>query len=152
MNSGVSFRKPRKMRADINMINLIDVMFILNIFLLITTSFSMPSSAIDVSLPKTTQAKTQNSDPANLEVKVDRMERVYLNNSRVSPEKLKDTFAEKKMLSQNVKLVITADAMCSHGKIVEILDLAKKYGVTNLNISTENTVGEKYERQRAMAN
>lgn len=152
MNSGVSFRKPRRMRADINIINLIDVMFIINIFLLITTSFSMTTSTIDVSLPKTTQARASERDPATLDVRVDRMERLYLNDARVSIEKLKGTFAESKMLSRNVKLLVSADAMCSHGKIVEILDLAKKYGITNLNIATENVAGEKNERQRAMAN
>jgi len=57
------------------------------------------------------------------------------------------------MLSQRVDLVVSADAMCSHGRIVEVLDLAKKYGITNLSIATKNLSGEKNARKTtALAN
>ena len=151
---GLCFRKPKKLRTEINVINLIDVMFMINIFLLITTSFSASTGAIDVSLPKTTQAKSiTNEANRNMEVKIDKMEKIYVNNSRISIEKLKGMFVERQMLSQKTNLVISADAMCSHGKIVEVLDLAKKHGISELSIATENTIGDKNERKyRAMSN
>ncbi|HNY11534.1 MAG TPA: biopolymer transporter ExbD [Candidatus Wallbacteria bacterium] len=150
----LNFRKPKKLRAEINMINLIDILFMINIFLLITTTFNTTASAIDVSLPKTSQAKTIKSEtPGNLEVKIDREEKIYLNGNRITPDKLRDAFAEKQLLSQKSNLLLSADATCSHGKVVEVLDLAKKYGIVNLNIATQNVSGEKYEKNaRAMAN
>jgi len=150
----LNFRKPKKLRAEINMVNLIDVLFIINIFLLITTTFNTTTSAIDVSLPKTSQAKTVKSEtPGNLEVKIDREEKIYLNGNKITPAKLRDAFAEKQLLSQKANLLLSADAACSHGRVVEVLDMAKKYGIVNLNIATQNVSGEKHEKNaRAMAN
>lgn len=150
----LNFRKPKKLRAEINMVNLIDVLFIINIFLLITTTFNTTTSAIDVSLPKTSQAKAVKTEtPGNLEVKIDREERIYLNGNKITPAKLRDAFAEKQLLSQKSNLLLSADAACSHGRVVEVLDMAKKYGIVNLNIATQNVSGEKYEKNaRAMAN
>ena len=152
----LNLRKKHKLRTEINIVNLIDIMFVINIFLLITTSFSATTNAIDVTLPQTTQAKTLKTQEENnvIDVRIDRMERMYVNNNKITPERLREIFTEKKLLSQKINLVLTADALCSHGKIVEVLDMAKKYGINNLNIATQNTVtGEKNDRkQRAMAN
>lgn len=144
-----NFRKPKKFRAEINIVNLIDIMFTINIFLLITTSFaSSQANAIDVNLPATTQAKVlKNDEKKTLSVTIDRMEKIYLNNQVITVEKLRDIFAEKHMLSQQIDLVVSADTMCSHGRIVEVLDLAKKYGISNLSIATKNLSGDKNARK-----
>ncbi len=149
-----NFRKPKKFRAEINIVNLIDIMFTINIFLLITTSFTtIHTNAIDVNLPATTKAKIlKNDEKKTLNVLIDKMEKIYLNNEKITIEKLREVFNEKRMLSQQVELVISADAMCSHGRIVEVLDLAKKYGITNLSIATKNIDGDKNVRTKtAMA-
>lgn len=151
----LNFRKRKKARAEINIVNLIDIIFTINIFLLITTTFaSTQANAIDVNLPATTQAKVmKNDEKKTLSVTIDKMEKLYLNNERITVEKLRDTLAEKRMLSQQVDLVVSADAMCSHGRIVEVLDLAKKYGISNLSIATKNLSGDKNARKTtAMAN
>ncbi|HOT76222.1 MAG TPA: biopolymer transporter ExbD, partial [Candidatus Wallbacteria bacterium] len=58
-----NFRKPKKLRAEINIVNLIDIIFTINIFLLVTTSFTATqANAIDVNLPATTQAKVLKAD------------------------------------------------------------------------------------------
>jgi biopolymer transport protein ExbD len=150
-----NFRKRKKARAEINIINLIDIIFTINIFLLITTTFaSTQANAIDVNLPATTQAKVLKvEEKKTLSVTIDKMEKIYLNNEKITAEKLRDIFAEKHMLSQQVDLVISADALCSHGRIVEVLDLAKKYGISNLSIATKNLSGDKNARKTtAMAN
>ncbi|HOD40475.1 MAG TPA: biopolymer transporter ExbD [Candidatus Wallbacteria bacterium] len=150
-----NFRKPKKLRAEINIVNLIDIIFTINIFLLVTTSFTATqANAIDVNLPATTQAKVLKADEKKtLSVTIDKMEKIYLGSEKITIEKLRDIFAEKHMLSQRVDLVVSADAMCSHGRIVEVLDLAKKYGITNLSIATKNLSGEKNARKTtALAN
>ncbi len=150
-----NFRKPKKLRAEINIVNLIDIIFTINIFLLVTTSFTATqANAIDVNLPATTQAKVLKADEKKtLSVTIDKMEKIYLGSEKITIEKLRDIFAEKHMLSQRVDLVVSADAMCSHGRIVEVLDLAKKYGISNLSIATKNLSGEKNARKTtAMAN
>jgi len=149
----LSFRKFKKVRAEINIVNLIDIIFSINIFLLVTTSFSATANSIDVNLPKTTQAKiTKVDEKKTLSVSIDRLEKIYLNGEKISITKLKEIFAEKYMLSQQTDLVVSADAMCSHGKIVEILDLAKKYGINNLSIATRNINGDENGRKNtAMA-
>lgn len=150
-----NFRKRKKARAEINIVNLIDIIFTINIFLLITTTFaSTQANAIDVNLPATTQAKVLKvEEKKTLSVTIDKMEKIYLNNEKITAEKLRDIFAEKHMLSQQIDLVISADALCSHGRIVEVLDLAKKYGISNLSIATKNLSGDKNARKTtAMAN
>ncbi len=151
----LNFRKRKKARAEINIVNLIDIIFTINIFLLITTTFaSTQANAIDVNLPATTQAKVLKvEEKKTLSVTIDKMEKIYLNNEKISVEKLRDIFAEKHMLSQQVDLVVSADALCSHGRIVEVLDLAKKYGISSLSIATKNLSGDKNARKTtAMAN
>ena len=150
-----NFRKPKRLRAEINIVNLIDIIFTINIFLLVTTSFTATqANAIDVNLPATTQAKVLKADEKKtLSVTIDKMEKIYLGSEKITIEKLRDIFAEKHMLSQRVDLVVSADAMCSHGRIVEVLDLAKKYGISNLSIATKNLSGEKNARKTtALAN
>ncbi|EKD68378.1 MAG: hypothetical protein ACD_47C00666G0002, partial [uncultured bacterium] len=91
-----NFRKRKKARAEINIVNLIDIIFTINIFLLITTTFaSTQANAIDVNLPATTQAKVLKvEEKKTLSVTIDKMEKIYLNNEKITVEKLRDIFAE----------------------------------------------------------
>lgn len=151
----ISFRKNKfKVNPEINIINLIDIIFVINIFLFLTTTFAVSqTNSIEVNLPSASHAKEViTDDKKNIVITIDKMENIYYNNEKITIEKLNNILAEKRMLISSPNLIVSADNLCTHGKIVEILDLAKKYGIYNLNIATKKQNGEKNVRKQTASN
>jgi len=128
------FRRPRT-RGEatlINLTSLIDVVFLLLIFFMVSTSFAL-IQGIKVDLPTTTT--TQEKIEQNIVISITKEGKIYLGKTQVSKtelvKRLKRQIGEKKSL-----VVINADKDTRHGMVVEVMDLAKQGGAGKLGILT----------------
>lgn len=122
---------------EINLISLVDVVFMLLIFFMVTTTF-VRSSGLKVSLPQAHQSAPQ-QDPKVIEVVVDADGRYYIDGRQ-----LRDRTALT--LERGLRqvggdggarpLVIRADARATHQAVVTVMDVAGRAGFSQLSIAT----------------
>ena len=128
------FRRPRTRReaALINLTPLIDVVFLLLIFFMVATSFSL-IRGIKVDLPTTTTP--QEKIEQNIVISVTKEGEIYLDKTQISKTELVKTL-ERQIGGKNSLVVINADKDTRHGMVVEVMDLAKQGGAGKLGILT----------------
>lgn len=125
--------RPRR-RAAINITSLIDVIFMLLLFFMITSTF-LEQPGIQLELPAAKTASV--AEPQEVVLSVDRSGGLFLNRR---PLELADLEAEIRKVLPGMKdgtLVLKADQEVAHGLVVRIMDLAKRGGVKKLIIGTK---------------
>lgn len=127
------FSEPESLEDEINMnvIPLVDVMLVLLIFFMATASFTNAGS-IDVKLPKAASEAAMGEDK-DLIVSIDTDGRIFVDQKTLSLEQL----SEMVHAHAGSTLVIRADEHSLHGRVVEVMDLAKRAGIQKLAIATE---------------
>lgn len=116
---------------QIDIAPLIDVVFQLLIFFMLTSSFIM-QPGIKINLPKAVTSEIIKH--GNMEILVTGESVIYLNGKVVTLEELKKIF--KQAAKRDQTILIKADRRASLGRVVEIWDLARDIGITQVNIAT----------------
>ncbi len=134
----MKFRQTIRQDPDINLTPLIDVVFLLLIFFMVSTTFTRESE-ISVDLPEAT-AKAQQQDEHPLEITIDAQGRFYVNRQLVVNKQL-DTLvrALRKVMGDGPPppLVINADAQTPHQYVVTAMDAARHVGIVRLSLATK---------------
>ncbi len=129
------FRKPKEEEPTLGIAPLIDVVFLLLIFFMVTSHFNV-ASGIPIRLPKVTQ-KAYDSGDQKIMIVIDREGRTYLEDKKID---LKDigprlqNIVEKNGL---IHLLLQADKDVKHGMVVHVMDLAKRAGVSSIIIAAQ---------------
>ena len=116
---------------QIDIAPLIDIVFQLLIFFMLTSSFIM-QPGIKVNLPKAVTSETVKAE--NIEIMVTSENVTYLNCKVITNTELKASL--KQAAKRNQTILIKADRRASLGRVVEIWDMARDIGVTQINIAT----------------
>lgn len=117
--------------------SLIDIVFMLLIYFLLTTNF-MVDEGITIKLPQARAAAPRVSE--EITVYVDRDGRSFLMNRQIPDDRL---FAELKILIGNetdALVVVKADRTVVLNKAVRVMDLAKAAGAARLCLATEKEI------------
>ncbi len=126
--------------AEINITPLTDIFLVLLIIFMVTSSAMVDSggqAGVRVDLPKGAAqdiARTQ----SDVVVVILEDGRAVVGGVVLSDEELKDSFKEAKTRATNTSVILQADAGVRHGRVVEIMDLAKQVEIFNLNIATRS--------------
>ncbi|TKJ46742.1 biopolymer transporter ExbD [Candidatus Aerophobetes bacterium Ae_b3a] len=126
-------RAVERREAAFDLMPLIDVVFLLIIFFMLTTSFRTIFQGIKVDLPTTTTK--QERIEQNIIVTITKDNVLYLDKARVATSKLV-SLLKKKLREKKGLVMINADKLVRHGKVVEIMDLAKQAGADRVGILT----------------
>ncbi len=116
---------------QIDIAPLIDMVFQLLIFFMLTSTFIM-QSGIKVNLPKA--VTSQVVDQKIMEFSVSPENIIYLNNRVVTPQELRSII--KRISKKNLPILIKADRRASLGRVVEVWDICREAGITHINIAT----------------
>ncbi|MFQ5488362.1 MAG: ExbD/TolR family protein [Gammaproteobacteria bacterium] len=134
----MKFRQTIQQDPDINLTPLIDVVFLLLIFFMVSTTFTRESE-ITVDLPEAT-ATQQEQEEQPLEITIDAQGRFYVNQKLVVNKQL-DTLirALRKVIGDGPPppLVINADAQTPHQYVVTAMDAARHVGIERLSLATK---------------
>ncbi len=134
----MNFRQLRRPEVSINLTPLIDVVFLLLIFFMVSTSFSELTQLV-VDLPEA-EGSPASADDALL-LTVDAVGNMTLNGESVPNDARGLSAALRQQLSGNTDIPVTlsADAMTPHQYVVTAMDVAAQLNITRLTIATENT-------------
>ena len=130
-------RKRRQTPAVI-IIALIDVLIVMLIFLMATTTFRQ-HPALRLALPESTQAKTAGASPtAPLVVSVDLVGDLRFGSDPkpITPADLSEVLQIEVLKNPDVQLAIRADEGAPFGRIVRVMDASKEAGVKTVNAFT----------------
>ena len=124
-------RRSSIVKGQLDIAPLIDVVFLLLIFFMLTSNFIL-QPGIKVQLPRAITSEV--IDSQNLVVSVTAQDLIYLNREPVQIGPLREQL--KKAAADGASVMIQADIGTSLGRIVEIWDLCRELGIDRVNIAT----------------
>lgn len=135
----MNLRKFRRDELNINLTPLIDVVFLLLIFFMVTTTFR-EESEIEINLP---QASKEPMEPMGepMEVLIDRDGRFYVDRNLVintQLDTLKRALRKATGDRKDPPVIISADANAPHQAVVTAMDAARQVGLVRLSIATRH--------------
>jgi len=120
--------------SEINVTPLVDVMLVLVVIFIITAP--LLASSIRLDLPKA--EGTQPGDaPKFLIVVVDKAGQVFLNDKPVSPEQFSGQLASAAKANPETEIQLRADQGVPYGKVVEVMGLVHKAGLSRIGFVAE---------------
>ena len=134
-----SFRPRRK--ATINIISLVDVVFLLLIFFTVTATF-MDQPALKIDLPEAGAEPPDIEDPEPMTVYLTKEGELYFGDKPVRLDDLPELIREGLTKRNTKHLSIKADREVIHGKVIEVMDLARRNGVELVTIATQKRPAE----------
>ncbi len=130
------FTSPRSRREGdgINVTSLVDIIFNLLLFFMLTTSFS-ESAGLEVRLPS---ADTSDLSPTtdDLVVVVTRAGDIVVKNQVLAVDELEGVLKAHAERSPKGTIILEADEKVPHGRVVEVVDAAKRVGARAVGIAT----------------
>lgn len=138
----MNFRKNISDEVDVNLTPLIDVVFLLLIFFMVTTTFNKDAK-ININLP-TTQNATATALKKPMEIIIDAKGRYFVDGREVLNNKPETLFrAMSQALTERGEksppLVISADAVTNYQTVVTAMDIAGRLGLTNFSMATSQS-------------
>jgi biopolymer transport protein ExbD len=124
----------KKKKVLLNITPLVDVLLILIVFFVVTSTF-MEQPGIKLELPKSQTADLQRIEKAILIVSED--SKLFFRNKEISLQELPSILSDAMQESIDKSLIVSADKVVHHGLIVSIMDIARQNGVEKLVVSTE---------------
>jgi biopolymer transport protein ExbD len=118
----------------INVTSLIDVMFLLLIFFMVSSTFKL-QPAIELTLPRSATAEAVAATP--VVVYLARDGQLYVNEQPIDRESLRTTLARRLSSSNEDRLVLRADEGAEHGAVVALIDLVKEAGYRRVSLAAK---------------
>ena len=113
---------------------LIDVMLVLLVIFIITAPLMV--SKVKVDLPKAARAASQQV-PAFISVVVDKAGQVFLNDQPLDMDVVAQRLQDAAVKNVNTEVQLRADSAVPYGRVVEIMGLAHKAGLTRIGFVAE---------------
>lgn len=128
-----NFKSRLKHRAVIDITSLIDLVFLLVAFFMVTSSLGSESS-ITVHLPKAVQSG--NPHTSKLVISIDENNNIYLNDVLCKTENLYNEFLQRKDTLEGKSVIIRGDKRSNYETIVKIMDDLNRAGIPQFVLST----------------
>ena len=126
--------KREEISLGISIAPLIDIIFLLLIFFMVTSRFEI-TTGIDIKLPDITE-KTSDKLVDNIIIAIDKTGNCYLKKKKVA---LRDLYIRFKKIAEQKKinLILQADRNVKHGYVVRVMDLANQAGINSIIIAAQ---------------
>ena len=126
-------------KTDVSLTPLIDVVFLLLIFFMVTTTFNQHAN-LRVDLPEASNA-VQSDEVLKIEIIIDKNGQYYIDGLSLLDQQERTLInALSKVVQKNKteKILIRADAQAPHQSVVSVMDAAGKLGLTQISIATSS--------------
>lgn len=127
-------RRQRRKPAELNMSPLIDMIFILLIFFVVTTSF-VRESGVDVQRPVAQTAETKDSTNIVIAITADNL--VVVESKPIDVRSVQSYMERFLMQNPNGSVVLAADRNSRSGLVIQVLDSCRLAGVKNLSVAAK---------------
>jgi biopolymer transport protein ExbD len=135
----MQLRSSRTEDPEISLTGLIDVVFLLLIFFMVSTTFEH-QAVLKVDLPEAKNVGAPEDQPNSFELVIDPNGQFYLNDRQLvdgKPATLQAAFIEAAGDDRNIPIILRADAETPHHFVVTAMDVTAQLGFSRLSIATE---------------
>jgi len=126
-------RNPKKARIEI--IPMIDTIFFLLVFFMISSLSMAQYRGMPVNLPKA--ASGQQAPAESAAITIDKESRIFLNKEEVDKVALAALLRQQLEQNPDLLVVINADDAVDHGRVVEVMDIARSADVARMAIAVK---------------
>jgi len=133
----LNFRRQRLEQVDVNLTPLIDVVFLLLIFFMVSTTFTRETQ-LSIDLPEAT-GEARESAEAQIEILIDEAGQYRVNGKGLVDNRMRTLQAAIYKVSAGdttLPMLITADAQSAYQSVVQAMDAAGQMGFVHLSITT----------------
>lgn len=133
----MNFRKERRDEINLDITPLIDVVFLLLIFFMVSTTFEHDSE-INITLPTSSKEVTA-AKPDAVNVGLDASGNVYINDRSLvnaQLETIMTALSEALVGLNEPPVIISADADATHQSVVRVMDAARQLGLVKITFAT----------------
>jgi biopolymer transport protein ExbD len=139
----MNFRDRRREEPDVNLTPLIDVVFLLLIFFMVSTSFNRETE-ISIDLPQAS-GEILESERKVVEISIDAKGRFFVNreemvNARI--ETLKQALSKAAGEEKEPQIILSADRLTPHQAVITAMDAARQLGFYRLTFATSDPTAE----------
>ena len=121
---------------QINILPMIDIIFVILSFFIVSSLYLVKLETIPVNLPN---AETSNQEKDSLIVVTLNLDnRVFIDDKSIDISTLENKIRSKLRVSNNKKVVLRADKGIKYGKVITILDILRKIENIKIGVSTES--------------
>jgi len=138
----MNFRRHRHEEPEINLIPFIDVLLVILIFLMLSTTYSR-FTELQLSLP-VADAETLRERPGEIVVAIGSDGRYLLNRRPIDGRSVELLTAELQAAAAgraDTVLIISADALATHQSVINVLDAARRAGLARLTFAAQTGNG-----------
>ena len=119
---------------EINLTPMLDVVFIMLIFFIVTATF-IKEAGVQVERPDTTTADSQD---AAILVAISSNDEIWIDRKERKPQEVRGVLERMRIENPKGSLVIQADEESSNEKLVMVMEAAKGAGIANVSIASDN--------------
>ena len=127
-------RRPTEDDSEVNLTPMLDVVFIMLIFFIVTASF-VKESALDLPAKDDSSQPQETQSNEAILVQVDAASRIFVQQRQIDVRALRSNLERVKAENPNASLVIQADPEAKNGRIVDIMDNATLAGIANVQFA-----------------
>jgi len=125
---------PAESDPGIGVAPLLDIVFLLLVFFMVTTSFTVAELPLELA---DAESATPNPDPREvLTVEISGEGVVHLDGAQIEADVLAAAFASEARAGGS-RVVVRADESTPHGRVVSVLDLARREGLRDVSIAVD---------------
>jgi biopolymer transport protein ExbD len=132
MAGGSARQEEDELITAINVTPLVDIVLVLLIVLMVTSSY-LVNKSINVELPK---AATGETASPTMSISIDLDGKLYLDGSPTQTSELQSRIRSAYQQDPEVKAIISADGRVQHAQVVTVIDLLRQEKVTKFAINT----------------
>ena len=144
----MKFQRKRREKVDITLISMIDVLFVLLLFFMVSTTFNRHTE-VKIKLPEAAGAEAENQ-PEGVTLTIDPKGVYYVmgnqEESRKLPDQKRDTLLQElsrfSAQDKEIPFIISADAQTPHQAVMTVLDVAGEVGFTHITFAAQEPESE----------
>ena len=130
-----SLLAPRKESQEINIAPLIDIVFILLVFFMVTTTFNRDTH---LKLERPNAQTGETSAPQTLRVALDRNDNITVDGKPINPWMVQSKVRAALALRTNKTVLLVADSGVETGRLVQLMDQCSLAGASDVGVSVES--------------
>jgi biopolymer transport protein ExbD len=128
------FRAGERAQAEINLTPLIDILFIVLLFLVMTATFAR-RTFVQIDLPEAATGAPEGTDPSVIRIDLDAGSRLYLAGQALTVDGLRRHLGGL-AAKEGLTVVLAADERTPHGQVVQIIDVVRASAIPRLHLET----------------
>ena len=120
--------------SSINVTPMVDIILVLLIIFMVTATLIVKPSII-IDLPEA--ANSEETETTTLSLMLDRKGGLFLDGEKITEKELIKFAAAEKEKDKKIHVIIGADRLVPHGKVIHLIDVVKGVGITKFAINIE---------------